>query len=325
MVEHASHRPIELQDGFAAQSHGTLAAETLVRPTRHVHVVGAEIHEKRALRTVGGRGLRGIDPVQGIRHNGVGNVLVFPKRVAATFHIADARNAVDDAHVVAVGGTQAEQLGMGLAGGLAGEVAAIAHFDGCRGIVVAHTAVFDVDTGHAVGRGRHDATILKAECGGGEVDLSVPILLRRATPQAEVPLADGGGGVAGFLEHLGQGELLGTNDHGGIACGHIRAGTTEGIFAGEETIARGRGGGGAGVGIGEARSVGGKAVDVGCFHPVGPVAGEVAIAYIVGHDDQHVGACTGRGERAHAVACRHAGGKQSERKKRESRFVHGMN
>ena len=224
-----------------------------------------------------------------------------------------------------MGRTQAEQLGMGLAGGLAGEVAAIAHFDGCRGIVVAHTAVFDVDTGHAVGRGGHDATILKAERSGGEVDLSVPILLCRATPQAEVPLADSGGGVAGFFEHLGQGELLGTNDHGGIAGRHIRAGTAEGIFAGEESIARGRGGGGAGVGIGEARSVGGKAVDVGCFHPVGSVAGEVAIAYIVGHDDQHVGSRTGRGERAHTVACRHAGGKQSKRKKRESRFVHGMN
>jgi hypothetical protein len=79
------------------------------------------------------------------------------------------------------------------------------------------------------------------------------------------------------------------------------------------------------VGIGEARSVGGEAVDVGCFHPVGTVAGEVAVAYIVGHDDQHVGACTGRGERAHTVACRHAGGKQCERKKREIRFVHGMN
>ena len=181
---------------------------------------------------------------------------------------------------------------MGLAGGLAGEVAAITHFDGCRGIVVAHAAVFDVDTGHAVGRGGHDATVVEAECGRGEVDLSVPILLRGTTTQAEVPLADGGGGIAGFFEHLGQGELLGANDHGGIAGGHIRAGTAEGIFAGEESIARGRGGGGAGVGIGEARSVGGKAVDVGGFHPVRPVAGEVAIAYIVGHDDQHVGACT---------------------------------
>ena len=300
-VHDLSHCPVELHDGVAAQAHGTFAAETFVWPTRHVHVVGAEIHEEGPVCAVL-RLLCGGDPAQGVIGDGVGNVLVFPERFAAALHEADARNAVDDAHVVAVGGAQTEQLGIRFAGGFTGEIAAVAHLDGGRGIVVAHASVFDEHTGHAVGGGGHDAAVVEPEIGGGEVDLSVPVLLCGATAETEVPLADGGGGVAGGFEKIGQGELFGTDDHGGVAGCHVGAGAAEGVFAREESVAGGCGGGGAGMGIGEAHAVGGEAVDVGGVHPFGAVAREVAVADVVGHDDQHVGALLGGGQHAHAVA-----------------------
>ena len=272
-----------------------------MRPTRHVHVVGAEIHEEGPVCAVL-RLLCGGDPAQGVIGDGVGNVLVFPERFASALHEADARNAVDDAHVVAVGGAQPEQLGIRFAGGFTGEIAAVAHLDGGRGIVVAHASVFDEHTGHAVGGGGHDAAVVEPKIGGGEVDLSVPVLLCGAAAEPEVPLADGGGGVAGGFEKIGQGELFGADDHGGVAGGHIGTGAAEGVFAREESVAGGGGGGGAGMGIGEAHAVGGEAVDVGGVHPLGAVAREVAVADVVGHDDQHVGALLGGGQHAHAVA-----------------------
>ena len=39
-------------------------------------------------------------PVDGISSDGVGDVLVFPQSLSASFHIANARNAIDNAHVV---------------------------------------------------------------------------------------------------------------------------------------------------------------------------------------------------------------------------------
>ena len=300
-VHDLPHCPVELYDGVAAQAHGTLAAKTFVRPTRHVHIVGAEIHEEGPVGAVL-RLLCGGDPAQGVIGDGVGNVLVFPERFAAALHETDARNAVDDAHVVTVGGAQPEQFGIRFAGGLTGKIAAVAHLDGSRGIVVTHTSVFDEHTGHAVGSGGHDAAVVEPEICGSEVDLSIPVLLRGAATETEVPLADGGSGVAGGFEKIGQGELFGADDHGGVAGGHVGAGATEGVFAREEPVAGGRRGGGTGMGIGEAHTVGGEAVDVGGVYPFGAVAREVAVADIVGHDDQHVGALLGGGQHAHAVA-----------------------
>ena len=46
-IGYLAHRPVKLHDDLAAQPHHTLASETLVRHTWHMHVVGAQVHKER--------------------------------------------------------------------------------------------------------------------------------------------------------------------------------------------------------------------------------------------------------------------------------------
>ena len=80
-------------------------------------VVGAEIHEEgqmcltaSSMITFSFTTVRGVlrhvytlfYPVDGISSYGVSDVLVFPQRLSASFHVANARNAIDNAHVVSM-------------------------------------------------------------------------------------------------------------------------------------------------------------------------------------------------------------------------------
>ena len=278
------HCPVELQDGLAAQSHRALAAEPLVRLARHVHVVGAQIHEERGAPV-------GLDEAHGMCHDAVGNVFVAPEGMSAAFHVSDARNAVHDAHVVAVArALLGEQLGVEPSGGLAGEVGLVAHLDGGRSIVVGHVSLLHIDARHAVGRGRLYVVVVKSDVVRREVELPVPVLLGGAAAQSEVPFADGGGGIARLVHEVGHGGLLRADDHARIACCHIGATASEGIFPRQDAVARGGGGGGAGMHVGKPHAVGGQRIDGRRVHALCPVAREVAVAQVVGHEQNDVGA-----------------------------------
>ena len=70
-----------------------------------------------------------------------------------------------------------------------------------------------------------------------------------------------------------------------------------GVLAGHEAAARRRADGAAGVGLGEAHALGRQAVEVGRLDALLAVAAEVAVAEVVGQDEDDVGlgagACTG--------------------------------
>ena len=82
-----------------------------VRHARHVDVVRREVEEERL-------GLVLLDEIDGLAGDRVGHVLVHPAGGLAAAHVADAADAVDDGHVVAVAGLHLEQLRMILAGRL---------------------------------------------------------------------------------------------------------------------------------------------------------------------------------------------------------------
>ena len=194
-------------------------------------VVGTQIHEE-------GFRLVGFDERQGMGQDAVGNGLVRPQGFASALHVAYARNAVDDALVVAVAGAQlGEQMRMGASGGFAGERLAVAHFDGCRSVVMGHAAVFDVNARHAVGCGRHDVVVVKTQVAGREVQLSVPVLCGGLAAQSQMPFADCGGGVSRPVHEVGHGGLFRLDDHARIACRHVRPGSAERILPCEQGVA----------------------------------------------------------------------------------------
>lgn len=113
-----------------------------------------------------------------------------------------------------------------------------------------------------------------------------------------MPFADHGGLVAGGLEELGDGFTLWVQ------------GVVEGVDAVLVTVLTGEdggaGGGADGVGheaVGEAGSLGGKAVDVGCAVDAAAVGGDGVGGVVVGHDEQDVGAGGGLGQRVGGGCC----------------------
>ena len=98
---------------------------------------------------------------------------------------------------------------------------------------------------------------------------------------AEVPFAEQGGAVAGFLEERGQRGMLGRQAQSGVA-GAQRLVEADGqavlIAAGDQRGPRGRAHGRVGVGLQELHALGGEAVDVGRVVIAAAVAGEVGVA-----------------------------------------------
>ena len=175
----------------------------------------------------------------------------------------------------------------------------VVHLDGSRRVEVADATVFDEYTRHTVGRSRHNATVIEAQVVGRLVERAVPVLCSATAAQPEMPLPDSGRGVARLAEQVGQGELFGADDKGSVTLRHARAGSAERIFACEQTVARGCACGGRGIGVGEACSACRELVYVGRFHTLGAVSAQVAIAEVVGQEDDDVGLLGTRREMAH--------------------------
>ena len=296
-------RIVELQDSLSAQAHRTLAPKPLVRHTRHVDIVCTEIEEEGAAGVL-------MDKAHGMGRDGVGNVLIAPQGLAPTPHVADAPYTVHDAHVVSVAGTLlGQQLGIVAPGRLSGKVLAVAHADGRSRVAMGHLAVLNIDTRHAVGGGCHDVMVVEAQVGGRLVETTVPVLFAAAAAQAQVPLAEGCRAVAGCLEHVGHGVAFGRYDHAGIACRHVSTLPAQRVFAGQDAIARRGAGGRTGVGVGEAYARTGQTVDGWRADPLGAVARQVAIAQVIGQDQDYIGTLRlgWRGDSARCPGCQDEG------------------
>ena len=268
----ASHRLVELQNGLAAQSHRALAAKAFVWHPRHMDVVRTEIEEE---------GMVGIlvNKLHGMGCNRVGDVLIAPKCPAATSHIPDTPDAVDDTHVVAMtGALLGQEFGIIAPGRFAGEILAITHADGSIGIEVGHPAILDVDTGYPVGRSCHDVVVVKSQVSRTLVQLAVPILLRRTATQSQMPLAKGCRAIACCLKDIGHGVALGRYNHAGIACRHVRTLPAQGVLAGQYAISRRCAGGSTGVGICKPHTSLCQAINRRRMNALGAIAGQVAIA-----------------------------------------------
>ena len=111
--------------------------------------------------------------------------------------------------------------------------------------------------------------------------------------KSEVPLADGGSGVAIFLQQGWHGEtilgdewrIVGAVEHALLEPAAPR------VTTGEQAVARGRADGGAAVGVGERHALRGEAVEVGRLNfPARRVERlHVAVAEIVGEDVDDIG------------------------------------
>ena len=203
----------------------------------------------------------------------VGYVLVAPQCPASSFHIADAADAVDDAHVMPVAGAQlGQEFGMGAACGFALKVFPVAHLHRCRGVIVGYAALLNEHTRHAVRGGSHDVAVIEAQAIEAHVQFTVPVLLPRAASQAQVPLAEGACAVACTAHHIGHRVLLRPDDGARVAGCHIGARVAKRVFTREDTVSAGRAGAGASVHVGEAYTLTCHAVYVGGLHTGGSIA-----------------------------------------------------
>jgi len=112
-----------------------------------------------------------------------------------------------------------------------------------------------------------------------------------------VPFADEGGCVAFSLEHGGEREAIFFDEARAAGAGEdaFHAGS-KGHASGEDAVASGRADGGGTVGVGKAEAFSRELVDVGCgdFGLI-VVAAEVAVAKVIGEDEEDVGKAVGLG------------------------------
>ena len=164
----------------------------------------------------------------------------------------------------------------------------VAHADRVGRVETDDAVIFDIDAGDAVARGGDEKAIVKADFQRAGFDVAVPIEIARA--EAEVPLADNARLVAGRFERAGECRRAWWNDERGVAGQDAGARLSPGILAGEQGEARGGAGGGTAVGVGEAEPFAGDAVEVRRFDRRRAVAAEIAVADVVGVDEDNVGA-----------------------------------
>ena len=117
--------------------------------------------------------------------------------------------------------------------------------------------------------------------------------------QAEVPLADAGGGVALVLEQARDGEPARLDERRRAALQHAALQrTAPGVAAGQDAVARGRADGRGTMGVGEDHAFARQAVEVRrADFGFRVEAAQVAVAEVVGEDEDDVGPRGGSGER----------------------------
>ena len=229
-IEHPAHGPVKLGYRIAAQTHFIFAAETLMRETGHMHVVGTQIHEKRIVRV--GILAYEVNSMVGYR---VGYVLVLPQSLSAALHEAYAAYTVYNRHIVAVGVAQiGKQLRIVAPGGFAFKIGLVAHVNRSVGVIIGHRSIFYEHAWHSIGGGSHDVMIVEAYVGQAGGEGCIPVLLSRFFAEAQMPLAYGSRAVTRVPEHIGHSVLGGADNHSGITGSHFGVVATPGIFAGKE-------------------------------------------------------------------------------------------
>ena len=114
-------------------------------------------------------------------------------------------DAVDDGVVVALTGLQGDEFGVFESGGPVAYFVVVADGDGVVGVESCHAAVFDEYAGYAVDGGGDDVFVVESDVLGVRSDEGIEVGAAFGA-ESEVPFADGGGGVAFGVEHVGQGD-----------------------------------------------------------------------------------------------------------------------
>ena len=280
-VHDFAYGPVQLEDDVATGAHAALSGETGVGDAGNVDVLGAHVEEE-------GAGLVVDDEVLGLGGDDVGYLFIVPEGGFSAGHPADAGDAVDDGVVVSLAGLEGDEFGVFESGGPVAYFVVVADGDGVVGVEACHAAVFDEDAGHAVDGGGDDVFVVEADVLGVRADECVEVSAAFGA-ESEVPLADGGGGVAFCVEHVGQGDAGGVDDQFRVAGGDAGVLLPPGVHSGEEAEARGGAGGGGGVCVGELCALSGEAVDVGGVYAGCAIAAEVADAEVVGYQVDDVG------------------------------------
>ena len=183
--------PVELNDHVAAIAEGGGATESFVRNARHVEVVRREKEEERIV-------LVGLDPLVRLVNPLIGQVFIAEScRVAAGVK-SDPADAVVNGGIVAVTPIHLQRTAMGDAGGMIGAGFFASHPERVIRIEIFHAPILDVNLRHTVVGGGEQVTVVEADVTRAGFEFAVPV--RPAwSAQAKVPLADDGGGVAGFF------------------------------------------------------------------------------------------------------------------------------
>ena len=149
-------------------------------------------------------------------------------------------------------------------------------------------SLLDEDTGRAVSRRSHDVVVVEPDIAQVHRQLSIPVLLSVLVAQAQMPLADGRRSITSVLERIGQRELLRSDNHPRITSCNISSLVAESILASQEAIARWRTRGSNRVNIRKAYAALCQRIDVRRLHPCSTKALQVAIAEVVGIEDNHI-------------------------------------
>ena len=120
-----------------------------------------------------------LDELHRFHCDAVRDVLIFPQRLFASFHVSDARDAIDNCLIVSVIRTRLEfgqQFRMILAERFAGKRLFVAHLNRVGRIQIHHPLIFKPYAGHAVARRRHDIGIIETDVLRPWGNKPVPIL-----------------------------------------------------------------------------------------------------------------------------------------------------
>ena len=285
-----AHRRVELHDHVAARAVTAAIDETRMRNARHMNVVRAEIKEEWAVALA-------LDEFDGPMRQHVGHVGVDPPRSLAARHESDAADAADDRIVVTVAGPNGQQFGIVLAGRLVANSRAVADEDRIIGVVTDNAPIFDIHARRTIARGWNAEEAGEADFQRAGLDLAVVIGLARHcavrpafAAEAEMPFADGRGLVARGGEARPQrGAAIGNTQRRQPVQNAGRRLVPPSVLAGQQRVARGRANRRGGMSIGEAAPFAGQPIEIRCFDLRRSIAAEVAVADVIGQNNDDVG------------------------------------
>ena len=208
--EDAAGLIVERHHGVTTRAQRGLAGIARVVDARHMVLVRGVVEEERLV-------LVACDEAAGLVGEGVAHRLVVPERGLAALHPADAADAVDERHVMAVRPIHLQLRAFSIGGqvGVAWVSLLIADFDRVLGVEADDGTVFHEDRRHAVAGGGHDEGVSEADLIGRRVDLLVPVHIARA--EAEVPLTHDAGRVTELGEAGGHRRAARFDDEACIA------------------------------------------------------------------------------------------------------------